>query len=560
MSSKLQSVNETRDERDRRLGIKCPKDYYHWAELKSSLYVKYMIDNQNRRNYFRDAWASIANLLIPQGERDQIIDQFIFVYENSNIDDIPYPIGGYLSKLFRQISILSQQQKRDAIASDLFAIYNLIRWYGITLLDTGNGGLLTQAQLLALPPNNPYAIFYYIQYGLQNTSIINLIQFVRGKRINYPYIKVKSAQIGITNLEDDELLIDSISHNPNVNPNVNPIYHSPWIHPGQSNCRVSYTGQYGATTKHSRQLNINTGAYGSLQCGVSGSSQFTLFFFLIAVVCGYNFPQHADPNLKFKFIFESALIFLVGDGGHNMHEVLSGLTISIITLNKLLQDLNVFKQFMSTNIFNSPIGIIDHQIETFCIANSAGLDNFRQTIIELYQSTINFNPTLDYRNLNAVNQADEWQYVRDNILLVNYIYNENSPQYANDYNHVINFLTTDNNRYQRNQLENYILIRQLLTPVFIQSAEQRLAQKMLECNLENLTDYTDRSREIVFAFNAFKNPSKKSKRTTRKSSKKSRKTSRKSSKKSRKTSRKSSKKSRKTSRKPSKKSLKTSRK
>ena len=102
MYSKLQDINETSDERDKRLGIKCPKQNYHWAELKSSLYVKYMIDDhQGRRNDCKIFWRIIAETLIPAGNniRDNVIDRFIV--DNRNRTN-QYPIGGYLNKLFEQ--------------------------------------------------------------------------------------------------------------------------------------------------------------------------------------------------------------------------------------------------------------------------------------------------------------------------------------------------------------------------------------------------------------------------------------------------------------------------
>jgi hypothetical protein len=540
MSSKLQSVNETPNERDRRLGIKCPKDNYHWSELKSSLYVKYMINDQQKRNYLRDNWRIILEILMPQQlERNQIIDQFIISNQYLDIDDQQYPIGGYLPKLFRQIATLvDPQQKRDVIMNDLFAIYNLIRWYGISL---GNG-IFTQAEILALPSTNTFSIFYYMFHGIQ-TPIARTIQYIRGKRTNYKHLIIKSSQIGITSLEDEELLRD------NANPH-NPTYHPPWLHTGQSECRMSYTGQYGAAVKYSRLINLQTGAYGSLQCGISGSAQFTLFFVLTAIVCGMNWQT--SLNDLFKFIFDSALIFLLGDGGHNMYEILFGLTTSIIILNKILQpNIVLLQRIISTSIFNTPPAFPDGRVLNFLQQNQATLVNFETTIRYFYQLTVNVNPTLDYRDLRNVNQVDVWNYVRDNVLSQNYNYNEQAQRYNDDYKNIVEFLSTDNNRYQQTFIDNDTLLQQLLEPVYKNLAEQRVAQKMLECNLENLSDYTDRSREIFYAF-------KKSKRTTRKSSKKSR-TTRKSSKKSKRTTRKSSKKSR-TTRKSSKKSKRTTRK
>ena len=62
-----------------------------------------------------------------------------------------------------------------------------------------------------------------------------------------------------------------------------------------------------------------------------------------------------DPSNDISDIIITACLYLVGDGGHNIREVIFGLTCSIIILHNFIQDLKAdleitFKNKITTTI------------------------------------------------------------------------------------------------------------------------------------------------------------------------------------------------------------------
>jgi hypothetical protein len=105
-----------------------------------------------------------------------------------------------------------------------------------------------------------------------------------------------------------------------------------WIHPGYVQCRVPYRGKYGTYMKEYAK---DDSYYASLQCGISGSTQYILFMYLMSI----SYTGTTTPMEDTRDLITSAVMVLTGDGGHNIREVIFGLTSSVIIIHSFIHDL-----------------------------------------------------------------------------------------------------------------------------------------------------------------------------------------------------------------------------
>ena len=138
--------------------------------------------------------------------------------------------------------------------------------------------------------------------------------------------------IGISNIELPETI-----HHIRKKPDFVP---EPWIHPGNKQCKVPYQGKYGAFIKQYKQQND---FYASLQCGISGSTQFILYMFLFSI-SDPKYKSDTTLDKDIRNIISTAVLVLTGDGGHNIREIIFGFVITIILLyyfiQKIMKDLS----------------------------------------------------------------------------------------------------------------------------------------------------------------------------------------------------------------------------
>jgi hypothetical protein len=139
------------------------------------------------------------------------------------------------------------------------------------------------------------------------------------------YLKYEqSQQIGISNIINDKLKRQLRDF-----PNYEIL---PWLHPGRTQCRAPYHGKYG---KYMKEYLKNNEYEASLQCGISSSVQYILYMYLVSI----SFSGTLDPKKDVNFTLISAIMTLVGDGGHNIREIITGFTLSIIVLYNFMNDL-----------------------------------------------------------------------------------------------------------------------------------------------------------------------------------------------------------------------------
>jgi hypothetical protein len=109
-----------------------------------------------------------------------------------------------------------------------------------------------------------------------------------------------------------------------------------WRHDGEVSCSIAYDNYYNNKKKLERLKNTYNG---SLQCGISGSQQYILFAFLLSIIHRPTKLTKDDMDAACKNIFILSCMYLVGMGGHNIQEVLLGLTSSIIMLRTVFTDI-----------------------------------------------------------------------------------------------------------------------------------------------------------------------------------------------------------------------------
>jgi hypothetical protein len=165
-------------------------------------------------------------------------------------------------------------------------------------------------------------------------KINRLLGIVRGPRMDRYKNQKVSKQVGITRVKVDRLDRKlQCSRKRSLDSDCENVEILPWAHPGQAQCYVPYRGGYGRFLKQNKDT-----YYGSQQCGISGSSQYLSFAFLMSLL-HYRTKdlENTDYKESFNVLCQSAFLILVGDGGHNFVEVLYGIMFSLLFFRKLVE-------------------------------------------------------------------------------------------------------------------------------------------------------------------------------------------------------------------------------
>lgn len=290
------------------------------------------------------------------------------------------------------------------------------------------------------------------------------IAAAKGPRLNLKDTQPVSNQIGITVIQskylNDRFGGKSLS----------------WKHPGRVQCRVPYHGTFGERLKDYRR---NNSPFGSVQCGISGSVNFCLFMYLGSLACSKT-PSR-NPALDVKSLLIATSTMLVADGGHNIRETVTGLTLAAITLHIWLTDLK--KEFaeagMMTEMAN-PLTIMQApkgklcqlfwtECRNFCVPHVCSmitpLDIFRLLImafkvgetfiVKFYKVTGKLNPLgvfasdLNRANRKILKHQDKYIAWAKNVMYMTWFGSRPLDiQYSTDaYNAIMILTALDNKRY-----------------------------------------------------------------------------------------------------------------
>ena len=327
----------------------CPDEYtyYEYAELKSSLLVKLIVEKHNKdlgkfmyenvRKCFYFVCPLTINIDLFLSEYRNLFfnDNSEFRYANSNHHD--YPVLDPIDLIFDPTKI----------KEDFYAAYNLTKFMWKILAQGEHS--LRKNELVNFENFSPN-----LRHLELATTFIQMIQQsyfayvdthkhqerIGIERHNTPRPDWRQApglftelefsnenkQVGITNLQHERLETTN----------------TPWNHPGRSGCRISYKGSYGSKRyEAANRIGDKQNLYASVQCGISGSINFPLTIFLISCLSNYhiindnNKPPFNNNSTEVKKLILSGISGLVSDGGHNVAEVITGFTIVSIGLKKL---------------------------------------------------------------------------------------------------------------------------------------------------------------------------------------------------------------------------------
>jgi hypothetical protein len=386
--------------------IKCPTTIknngkkellkYELSELKSSLLIQNLVNdlstNQQLAMFMKKILKSIY-----MDDYDYILSKYALLITTSihkdNVDNYP----------------VSQLHKFDGfpndIEKDFIVMYNFMK-YTWLLLYNEDGDYKCSMYML-----NIEILINVIQQHLTQFT-----ELVKGKRKNLKD-NITNDQVGITNIQSSYLKRKVISLSES-DTNI-----KEWIHPGRVQCRVPYYGKYGKLIKEYR---INNKYEASLQCGISGSVNFCIYMYLYSLTIS-NITSNTDDDII--NIILSSLIVLLADGGHNIREVILGITLSAIILKLILDTLkeelileygNNFNLTKDYNVIEEPNidskllcliwDELSHytnkmpQLDSFkSIINSFG--KWEYSINYLYDTTKNINPLgiseTDLNNYNS---------------------------------------------------------------------------------------------------------------------------------------------------------------
>jgi hypothetical protein len=487
---------------------------YELAELKSSLLIQNILNNPIANKELTDFVMGIM-----KGIFDSSLPNFIQKYSvnlvNSQQKDLMdgYPVA-QMKKFINN---------PGAISSDFLALYSFLKytWF-LIFMDTSN--FLTEnctPQIL-----HAVAIVRLIQQNMQWS-----VESAKGPRLNYAMKdnSLRSDQVGISNIKVSEL----IRQTPNAQPgNEN----EPWFHPGRVQCRVPYMGKYGENLEKYRK---NNSMYASIQCGISGSVNFGLFMYLASLV-GSN-SQSQNPFSDAKKLIIATTTVLVSDGGHNIRETITGLTLMSITLKIWLTDIQneINNQYGrqinlitdANKLNNIPTGPVCKAIynlaekfqETLpdvCKNNAMYFFNLMlysfglwSTFIDaIYEITKTVNPLAIYNSdLNAFdsnilkNKTQSYEYAKN---IMYQVWFGNLDKYSEQAKNAMMILTgLDADRYMLNPDDSFkkkasVLFEQAIgklegTQDIMKKTQQQLDQIISECNNKARTFGTEAYANIL---------------------------------------------------------------
>lgn len=281
------------------------------AELKSSLLVNNIFNNTETNDFLNDWVSAILRNILKEDYETSLTVYSELIPTSSQKDLVDnYPVA--------QLKKFSEDP--ESIKSDFMAHYDFLKFIWIQL------GQLTTDYLRNVNCKRNYVEAASIIFAVQQTAANGIVSAARGERTDdkNPQLRRTTDQVGITDILSDELT-RWIDDEPN----------EPWQHPGRTQCFLPDRGAYGTFLKNNRDQNT---MYSSVQCGISGSINFGIFMYLNALAIG-RVKTLSNPLTDVKALITAVTTVLVGDGGHNVRETITGLTLVSIALKTMLDDL-----------------------------------------------------------------------------------------------------------------------------------------------------------------------------------------------------------------------------
>lgn len=296
---------------DTRRSNSCTKIKSEWAEIKTSALVKTINHDDRMNGYLTGFLQGILQRLT--GMLNLTLPMVITEYNGG--------LKVAIQKDKRRSYPVAQSQAwiddPGGIFHNLYGLVNIVKWFWY--------------QIKFLKYYDPVScrsspVLLYSIIDLLQQRFLLFMDAIRGDRLNYKPKEGKTSQIGIGNFSTPELKRE-VRGKEKLEP-------EPWLHPGNVQCRVPYRGGYGKRIKEYADTNS---FFASLECGISGSTQYTYFMFLLSLVKGPILTGE-KANEEMRNIILTQIMTLAGDGGHNAREVIFGTTCTTILLRNFISD------------------------------------------------------------------------------------------------------------------------------------------------------------------------------------------------------------------------------
>ena len=442
----------------------CPRldRLYKWSEIKSSFLMKQIIhssyNNTSIYDYLTDYLQKLNLRLFTELSNtleNKISGQDLFENElDKYMEKLPY---AQQKDAFRSYPVAQSPAwigDKKGLYNNFYALWNFTKYVWMNLKF---GNHITETSLSKC---NVSAITYWMIIDIFQQNFLYFQDIIRGDRIDekgsgmYNEFYTENDQIGITNI-----IIPALKRQVKGKP----FYQTePWIHPGEVQCRVPYRGGYGKQIKKYRDSKGSfDNFYGSLQCGISGSTQYILFMYLLSHT-DFETAYIDTPKEDIRDVITSACLILTGDGGHNIREVISGLTVSIIILNNLLTDLMIELQdfFVQLKITDIPT---EHKSQIYFIKKILNILNKDQLsfLITNYNVTQILYNYCDNKLQGKCNKIDITKVFANLILsLINWL-----PFVQEFYNYTRNFNIIGVDYNDMTELTDTLLKNGMLTDI-----------------------------------------------------------------------------------------------
>jgi hypothetical protein len=285
-----------------------------WAEYKSSLLIVFLNDdkdiNFDLKIFLHKMIVNILTLIKTDLHLELMQYMRELATDPQGSATRAYPVS--------QSQVWLKDNNVSGLWDDFYGLINFSKWLWFRL----NSGAYYNTILC-----DESSLNYHILITIFQQMILRVQLPIKGTRKDYNVpAEGKTQYIGISVMEK-EFIKRKIKIN-----NANAII-EPWVHPGLNQCNVPYFGGYGKLIKEYRESNSNE-AYSSLKCGISGSVNYFLFLHLLSNIIG----EDKSVNYSSKRLILTLIMQLGGDGGHNIREIIFGLTSSVIVLFHMIKD------------------------------------------------------------------------------------------------------------------------------------------------------------------------------------------------------------------------------
>ena len=286
---------------------KCVKEngkLYEYSELKSSLFINEVV-NKNKQQLSEFINKISKNYCSTIGS-----DFNLEVSNYSKLLPTSIQINASKPSPYPVVDMSKFYNKPELIKSDFYASYNFMKYIWVSTFDKGLVTIKREVKSEKL--ENAITLENFIHLVQQPIKDFGETA-KRNTRLNLPTPRLSNS-LGISNITHPDLVQNHY-----------------WIHPGRTRCRVPYGTTYGNKLYDAYISEGVLNFHSSVQCGISGSVNFGIFMYMLSIA-NEGGPKGQELVDDILYLIFSVSAILVADGGHNIRETITGITLTSIAL------------------------------------------------------------------------------------------------------------------------------------------------------------------------------------------------------------------------------------